>query len=245
MGAIEIFINIHSDPYNKFILYSNHTLKNTITNKILKQPLSKILYITKNGIEEEYDLQIVFNEAVITRENYCQNLISAAYALQECYCDDDDDSSTIATKDTFYKQHLTDNSITDGKKHNLRTIGIQTDNDVITSTNKQINNTIHHHETNKNDINNMEPKSYFGKPTSFLDEMISNFIFTTFRGFLLFLKIIFIYLPKYMMKSILYCNIVFFTIGIFWFCFANDNGAYKMMIDGGSSSGYYMGMDRV
>ena len=112
-STIELYIQVSSDITSKFILHSNDSLYNLSTNSNEIHPLGKVLYITTMGIEDEYNLYDVYNEALIVRDNYCTNLKTAAYALQRSYENAtvstkdlrgsyNDDDSTIATKDTFH-----------------------------------------------------------------------------------------------------------------------------------------------
>lgn len=245
-NTIELYIQVTSDLTSKFILHSYDTLYNISTKSNEVHPLGTVLYITSMGIEEEYNLQDIYNDAIIIRENYCTNILTAAYALQNSnennsncsvttnrgfirnrhHHEESDDSSTIATKDTFHndfikkqQQQQYDSVSTMTEK---RDIGIQTD-------------TVLKEEEIVSPKETFEPSaSYFGKPTSVIDEIASNFIFTTFAGFIFFLQFIFYKLPKFIFRTCKVLSISFIALGLVWWYFSNDYGAFNRR-------GYYNG----
>ena len=238
-NTIELYIQVTSDSTSKFILHSHDTLYNISTKSNEVHPLGTVLYITSMGIEEEYNLQDIYNDAVIIRENYCTNILTAAFALQNSnennsncsvtttrgfirnqhHHEENDDSSTIATKDTFHndyskkQQQQYDSVSTMTEK---RDVGIQTDTVL-----KEKEEVVLPNEA-------FEPSTtYFGKPTSALDEIASNFIFTTIAGFIFFLQILFFKLPKFIIRI---CKVLFIglsIVGFVWWYFSNDYGAFN------------------
>lgn len=224
-STIEVLSKVHADDstlilFDQFsIQHSSPSLGSRTWNNASKQKreLGRILYIDRHGMEQEYVLEDVFHEAILTREKYCQSLLTAANALQI--------ASASKSKHSFENNALL-------KPPKLCDAAVQTiefetpkpnqNNQKQTPTSDSTSSIAFQEQCTDN---------MFGKPTSLVDFYISSFIIITFKGFLFFLKVNLWVLPTFIFRFVNFSSVVICIMASIFYYFMDDHNASLMVIN--------------